>query len=280
MRNMGGLGSYLPTTFRTMWIATLAIAGIPPLAGFFSKDAILAVAFARGQAEPYWYLVWGLGAAAALLTAFYMARLMLYTFHGPNRTGDAERAHLAESPAVMTVPLVLLAVLTVLGGLANLPEGLPGAGWLGRWLEPAVGVAASMAGRPELGRSAELTLVGVAVVLAAAGLWLAWTRLKPEELRPAERAPAETGFAKLLAEKYRIDELYDAVVVRPVVWVSRNVFWKVLDEGAIDAAGVNGSALVARTVGWLGTRLQTGQVGVYVAVFVVGVLALLGALVR
>jgi NADH-quinone oxidoreductase subunit L len=280
MRNMGGLGAYLPTTFRTMWIATLAIAGIPPLAGFFSKDEILAAAFARGHGAPYWYLVWAFGAAAALLTAFYMARLMLYTFHGPNRTGEAERAHLAESPAVMTVPLVALAVLTVLGGLANLPAPLPFAGWLERWLDPVVAVGAGLAGSAELGRGTELTLIAVAVALAVLGLWLARTRLHPERLVPADRAPSESGFARLLAEKYRIDELYDAVLVRPLVWVSRNVFWKGVDAGAIDGAGVNGSATLAKTVGWLGTRLQTGQVGMYVVFFVLGVLALLGALTR
>jgi len=280
MRNMGGLRDYLPTTFRTMWIATLAIAGIPPLAGFFSKDEILASAFARGHGAPYWYLIWVLGAAGALLSAFYMTRLMLYTFHGPNRTGDAERAHLAESPAVMTVPLVALAALTVAGGLLNLPEGLPGAQWLHRWLEPVVGVPAALAGSAALGRGTEITLVVVAVALAVTGMWLAWTRLHPEQLVPADRAPAERGFAKLLAEKYHVDEIYDAVLVRPLLWVSRTVFWKGLDAGAIDGAGVNGSATLARTLGWLGTRLQTGQVGMYVAFFVLGVLALLGALSR
>ena len=281
MRNMGGLRAYLPTTFATMWIATLAIAGIPPLAGFFSKDEILASAFARGQGRgPYWYVIWLFGAAAALLTAFYMARLMLYTFHGPNRTGDAERPHLAESPAIMTVPLVALAALTVLGGVINLPDGLPGASWLHRWLEPVVGTATSIAGPAELGRGTQITLIVVAVALAVTGLWLAFTRLHPEQLVSADRAPAEQGFAKLLAEKYHVDEIYDVLIVRPLVWVSRNVLWKGLDAGAVDGAAVNGSATAAKTIGWLGTRLQTGQVGMYVAFFVIGVLALLGALAR
>src|SRR5258708_6378408 len=121
MRNMGGLREYLPVTAATMWIATLAIAGIPPLAGFFSKDEILASAFARGHGDPVWYVIWFMGAAGALLTAFYMTRLMRCTFHGPNRTGEQERHHLHESPRVMTVPLLALAALTVLGGLINLP---------------------------------------------------------------------------------------------------------------------------------------------------------------
>ena len=105
MRNMGGLARYLPWTCTLMWIATLAIAGIPPFSGFFSKDEILGAAFARGTAQPVWYVFWALGLGAALLTAFYMTRMMLYTFHGPNRTGEQERQHLHESPGVMTTAL-------------------------------------------------------------------------------------------------------------------------------------------------------------------------------
>src|SRR5207249_1751719 len=121
MRNMGGLARYMPWTATLMWIATLAIAGIPPLAGFFSKDEILGAAFARGAAQPAWFVFWGRGLAAALLTAFYMTRLMLYTFHGPNRTGDREREQLHEAPPLLTGPLVALGVLTVLGGALNIP---------------------------------------------------------------------------------------------------------------------------------------------------------------
>jgi len=282
MRNMGGLKRYLPKTFVTMWIATLAIAGIPPLAGFFSKDEILASVFTRGQQDPIWYLVWFLGAAGALLTAFYMTRLMLYTFHGPNRTGDAERPHLHESPAVMTTPLIVLAVLAALGGAINLPEFLPGSGWLHHWLEPVTAPGANLAGTAALHLSGamETTLILVAIAIAVTGIWLAWTRLKPEALVPAAEAPAETGFAKLLLEKYRVDELYDAVIVRPLVWLSRVVLWKGVDAGLVDGAGVNGSAFVARTLGWMGTRLQTGRVGLYVVFFVAGVLAVLSALTR
>src|SRR5206468_1936463 len=108
MRNMGGLARYMPWTAALMWIATLAIAGIPPFAGFFSKDEILGAAFAEAAVRPLWYAFWGMGLAAALLTAFYMTRLMLYTFHGPNRTGEREREHLHEAPPVMTGPLVVL----------------------------------------------------------------------------------------------------------------------------------------------------------------------------
>src|SRR5439155_20416562 len=122
-----------------MWIATLAIAGIPPFAGFFSKDEILGAAFAEATIRPLWYAFWAMGLAAALLTAFYMTRLMLYTFHGPNRTGERERAHLHEAPPVMTGPLALLGILTVLGGALNVPELFGGHAFLERWLEPVTG---------------------------------------------------------------------------------------------------------------------------------------------
>jgi NADH-quinone oxidoreductase subunit L len=178
------------------------------------------------------------------------------------------------------VPLVILAVLTAVGGLLNLPHFLPASGWLHHWLEPVVQSGAAMAGLVEVGLGTEFTLIAVAVAVAVGGIWLALTHLDTDALVAAERAPAETGFAKLLAEKYRVDELYDAVIVRPVVWVSRNVLWKVLDAGLVDGAAVNGSAFVARSLGWLGTRLQTGQVGMYVVFFVIGALAVLGALGR
>ena len=276
MRNMGGLMAYLPWTSRVMWVATLAIAGIPPLAGFFSKDEILGAAFARGAASPFYYLVWVFGLVAAFLTAFYMARLMLYTFHGPNRTGDLERPHLAEAPWVMTWPLVVLAGLAVLGGVLNLPH----VGTLHRWLEPVTERSAAFLPPLTPSTGLEVALMVLAAAIGAGGIWLATRMLKPASLTTPERAPAETGFAKLLLEKYRVDELYAAVVVRPIVWLARVVLWKGLDAGVIDTAGVNGSAAVARGLGWIGSRLQTGQVGTYVFFFVVGALAVLAALLR
>ncbi|HXY70441.1 MAG TPA: NADH-quinone oxidoreductase subunit L [Gemmatimonadales bacterium] len=276
MRNMGGLAAYLPWTSRVMWVATLAIAGIPPLAGFFSKDEILGAAFARGAASPFYYLVWAFGLAAAFLTAFYMARLMLYTFHGPNRTGDLERPHLAEAPWVMTWPLVVLAGLTVLGGALNLPH----VGTLHRWLEPVTEASAPYLPTLAPATGVEITLMVLAAAIGVGGIWLATRVLKPAALLTPERAPAETGFAKLLLEKYRVDELYRAVIVRPLVWLARVVLWKGVDAGVIDTAGVNGSAAVARGLGWIGSRLQTGQVGTYVVLFVVGAAAVLAALLR
>jgi len=275
MRNMGGLSRYMPWTTALMWIATLAIAGVPPLSGFFSKDEILTAAHARGYAEPAWLAFWGLGLLTALLTAFYMTRLMLYTFHGPNRTGEEAQKHLREAPWSMTGPLVVLGLLTVAGGLINVPELYHGNAWLHHWLEPLTQASAPLLPDVHLTPSTEWLLVGIAVATAVIGIVGAWRLLQPERLVPASQAPAERGFARVLRNKWYIDEIYDALIVRPIVWLSREVLWKQVDQRVIDGAAVNGAARGARALGWANRWLQTGQVGMYVAVFVVGVLLLL-----
>jgi NADH-quinone oxidoreductase subunit L len=295
MRNMGGLRKYMPVTFVLMWIATLAIAGIPPLSGFFSKDEILASVFARASgstlAEASWlgipgqgllYAIYALGLAAALLTAIYMTRMMIYTFHGPNRTGEEERKHLAEAPWVMTGPLVVLAVLSFFGGWLNLPHILPlgVTEMLEHWLEPVTGAATETitAGAPALPpANIEWMLIGAAVLIALLGITLAFWRLKPEKLVPAREAPEEQGFERVLANKWYVDEAYDAAVVRPVVGISRKVLWRGIDAGLIDGVFVNGAAYFARGIGWIGSQLQSGQAGAYAWGIVIGVLAVLGA---
>src|SRR5207244_1152483 len=169
MRNMGGLARHLPWTSTLMWVATLAIAGIPPFAGFFSKDQILSAAFSLGDVHPLWYVYWLLGLLTALLTAFYMTRLMLYTFHGPNRTGERESAHLHEAPWVMTGPLVVLAALSLAGGALNVPALLRGREWLEHWLEPVTAVAARLRPRIEVPHGTEWALVIAAVAAGWVG---------------------------------------------------------------------------------------------------------------
>jgi len=280
MRNMGGLARYMPWTAALMWMATLAIAGIPPFAGFFSKDEILGAAFAEAAVHPAWYAFWAMGIAAALLTAFYMTRLMLYTFHGPNRTGEHAGDHLHEAPPVMTGPLVVLGLLTVTGGALNIPELFHGHAFLEHWLEPVTSAAQRLRPAVELASSTEWALVAGAVLVAALGIVGAFRLLKPEALVPARLAPPETGLARLLWKKWYVDELYDAIIVRPVMWLSREVLWKIVDARIVDGLLVNGTAAASRAVGWLGSRLQTGEVGVYVVLFVIGVLAVVGAAVR
>jgi len=280
MRNMGGLARYMPWTAALMWIATLAIAGIPPFAGFFSKDEILGAAFAEAAVHPAWYAFWAMGIAAALLTAFYMTRLMLYTFHGPNRTGEREREHLHEAPPVMTGPLVVLGVLSVIGGALNIPELFGGNAFLEHWLEPVTSLARRLQPAVELAHRTEWALVVGAVLVAALGIVGAFRLLKPEALVPARLAPPETGLGRLLWKKWYVDELYDALIVRPVMWLSREVLWKIVDERIVDGLLVNGTAKAARAAGWLGSRLQTGEVGAYVVLFVLGVWAVIVAAVR
>ena len=280
MRNMGGLRQYMPWTFWLMTIATFAIAGVPPLSGFFSKDEILASAFARGAEMPVYYLFYALCVVAAFLTAFYMARLMAMTFLGENRTGGEERRHLNEAPWIMTGPLVVLGVLTVVGGVINLPAFVGGHHWLESWLEPVTAAAAAFA-KVELPHgSTELFLVGAAVLVGVVGLALGYRLTLARRISPAHEAAEDRGVARVLNRKYFVDELYDAAVVRPLVRLSRVVLWKGVDQGVIDGAAVNGSARLSRGLGWLGSRLQTGQVGVYLVLFLVGALWILRAVIR
>src|SRR5687767_4656776 len=294
MRNMGGLRKYMPWTFGLMWIATLAIAGIPPLSGFFSKDEILASFFARASgstlAQTSWlgipgstllYAIYAMGLAAALLTAIYMTRMMLYTFHGPNRSGDAERKHLSEAPRIMTIPLAVLGVLSVVGGVINLPAFVGSAGQkLHHWFEPVTGEASLRITHGEeahLALGTEILLIGLAVAIAVGGILYAFAKLKPAALVPKAESPESTGFERVLEHKYFVDEAYDRAIVKPVVGLSRRVLWRGMDAGLIDGLLVNGSAFLMRGFGWMGARLQSGQVGTYAWVLVIGVLAVLGA---
>jgi NADH-quinone oxidoreductase subunit L len=299
VRNMGGLKRYLPVTCVLMWIATLAISGIPPLSGFFSKDEILGSVFARAQgstlASASWlgiqgsailYIIYGIGLAAAFLTAVYMTRMMLYTFHGPNRTGTEEDKALHEAPWIMTGPLVVLGILTIVGGWLNLPEVITDIVPLGprealaHWLDPVVGGATAriIAGAPAVPTNTEEALIGTAVVIAVAGILFAMWFLKPASLPRKRDAVPEHGFEGVVAHKYYVDEGIDRVIVEPTYKVSRTFLWRIVDNGLIDGLFVNGSAALARAFGWLGSRLQTGNVGTYAWVLVVGVLAMLGAL--
>jgi NADH-quinone oxidoreductase subunit L len=297
MRNMGGLRRYLPITWVLMWIATLAITGIPPFSGFFSKDEILGAVFARAHgstlASATWlgipgstllYAIYGIGLTAALLTAIYMTRMMLYTFHGPNRTGAEEEKVLHEAPWVMTGPLVVLGILTVFGGWLNLPEVITNLVPLGptelfsHWLEPVVGSATSrVLGATHLDPSTEQALMGIAVAIAVVGIVFAIVRLRPSRVPRKRDAVPEHGFEGLVANKYYVDEGLDRAIVTPTYAISRNLLWRIIDNGLIDGLLVNGSAAVARGFGWIGSRLQTGNVGIYAWVLVVGVLAVLGA---
>ena len=292
MRNMGGLKKYMPITWATMWIATLAIAGVWPFAGFFSKDEIIwqAAAHAVGPFAGWYRLFWFLALAAAVLTAFYMTRLMIMTFHGENRTGEAARQHLREVPPVMWVPLAVLAVLSVVGGWVNVPEvirdlpvigWIPASEWLHEWLHPVTAAADGIlaANLPALSETAPLGGGAAAwaigsFVLAVAVILFASKWVGARDHRPATESPELTGFARVLNQKWYVDEVYDALVVRPIVSASR-ALWRVVDQGIIDGV-VNGLGQATRVVGWAGSKLQTGQLNTYAFAVAIGVLILLG----
>ena len=280
MRNMGGLRRYLPWTFWLMLIATFAIAGVPGLSGFFSKDEILAAAFGRGQTHPIWLVFWGMAMLAAFMTAFYMMRLIAMTFLGENRTGAAEQEYLHDAPPVMTGPLVILGILSVVGGLINLPAFAGGHHALETWLEPVMAAAQAVMPVEMPHGTTEWLLIAAAVTVALIGLLLGWRTTLARPIPVAATAPPETGFARVLFRKYYVDEIYDALIVRPLVGISRLVLWKGVDQGLIDGVGANGSASLARGLGWIGSRLQSGQLGFYMVVFLVGAVWLLRAVVR
>jgi NADH-quinone oxidoreductase subunit L len=222
-----------------------------------------------------------MGVIAALLTAFYMARLMAMTFLGENRTGEQERHHLHDAPLVMTGPLVVLGILSAVGGILNLPPFLGGGAALEHWLEPVTAPAAHFFGLEMPHGRTEFFLVGAAVAIGVIGLvagW--WFTLRRGRILPAAQSPAERGLARLVYRKYYVDEIYDRLIVRPLVWMSRFVLWRGVDQGLVDGAAVNGTARISRGLGWVGSRLQTGQVGVYIVLFLVGALWVLHTVAR
>jgi NADH-quinone oxidoreductase subunit L len=291
MRNMGGLRRYMPITFATMWIGTLAISGVWPFAGFFSKDEIIwmTAAHAVGPFEPWFRAFWIMAFAAALLTAFYMTRMMIMTFHGPNRTGERERGFLHEVSPIMWVPLVVLAALSAVGGWINVPTPiaempvfgwLPHSHWLHDWLHP-ITEGAEYIFAANVGELREVSPFGGGEAFWAAISFLVATAvvagtsyvLMRRRYVPAEQAVPPRGLGRILYNKWYVDEAYDAVIVRPIVASSRAA-WRWIDQGLIDGA-VNGLGHASRAFGWVGSRLQTGQLNTYAFATVLGVLLLL-----
>jgi NADH-quinone oxidoreductase subunit L len=277
MLKMGGLKKKLPLTYWTFLIGALAISGIPPLAGFFSKDAILAGAAVQGQ----WFF-WTVGWITAGITAFYMFRAVYLTFHGEFRGTHEQEHHLHESPPVMTGPLVILALGAVTAGWVGIPKVLAlGADldWFTRFLAP---VRARLAGpepvEHDLGMAADLTLIALSVAIALGGILLArriYSRGPEAERSWAERFP---GLYRLLAHKYYVDEIYDALIVRPLAALSR-FFWKVVDSIVIDGT-IRGGAFLAELAGDIGKFTTTGNVRNYALYFFLGVVLLFWWLVR
>jgi NADH-quinone oxidoreductase subunit L len=272
MRKMGGLKSRLPVTYWTFLVATLAIAGIPPLAGFFSKDAILAGVFEHER-----YVLWGIGLFTAGLTAFYMFRLVSLTFEGRFRGTAEQEHHLHESPPSMTVPLVILAALSMVGGWIGLPKVIgENADKFGAFLSPILLPLAPTAESAEhaLSRGTEWLLIGISVAAAVAGLLIARSWYVRREGRPAERLAASfPGLYRLVADKFRVDEIYGALIVRPFDWLAR-ALWKVVDVLLIDGI-LNAGAFLVELAGDALRFLQTGNVRNYALTLFLGLVALM-----
>ncbi len=314
MRQMGGLRKYLPYTFLCMTTATFAISGLPPFAGFFSKDRILWSAWSSGE-----HVLWLVGVITAGMTSFYMFRLWFLTFFGkyrgpnPETAGhghdadaqhaghagavhDAQDAHATggshghgaphESPWVMVVPLLILALLSLVGGWIGVPHSLAGSDHFDHFLSPvfhsgAAVPAAESAAAPaeeEGSSTTELIFTGISVSIAAIGfllaLWLYF--LKPE--MPDRIAKAFGGFYTLVLNKYKIDELYGAVIIQPIIALSTNVFWKGIDRGLIDGA-VDGSAAGAQETSDALRHMQSGNIRSYAGWVAVGACAVIAFMV-
>jgi NADH-quinone oxidoreductase subunit L len=264
LRKMGGLRKQIPWTYWTMLLATLAIAGAPGFSGFFSKDSIL---FHTFEGERGGALLYALGLLTALLTAFYMFRLVFLAFHDAPRF-DGKKIHVHESPKNMLGPLAALAVLSVVGGWLAAPAFFGGADRFEEFLGPAMGQAKTAEGTSAAG-SLELQLAAVAVGIALTGFLVAWWFYLRRKDTPDRLAKSLPGAYTLLLNKYYVDELYAAIIVRPLVWISTRVLWNTVDEGAIDGS-VNGLADGAQGVGERVRRVQSGNTRSYAAWVVVG----------
>ena len=292
MRHMGGLRTKIPWTFWTMTMATFAISGFPPFAGFFSKDAILW----RAYSGPYGsWVYWVIGLFTAFLTAFYMFRLWFLTFFG-NYRGAAEELHghaehaghgahlgreehghggIHESPPIMLAPLVILAVLSVVGGWIGWPTVLGGSNYFDKFLEPALHVTAPGASAGELSESAqtqatehseqgakEVVFTTISVVAAGLGLLLAWLLYYRRPELPQRIADRLDGLYHAVVNKYYVDEFYAAVFVKPLVEGSSRILWHGVDQGLIDSS-INSSADGAREFSDAVRHMQSGNLRSY-----------------
>jgi len=274
MRNMGGLKKFTPVTFATFLVATIAIAGIPPFAGFFSKDEILWNTFNNGHP-----VLWAIGLVAAGLTAFYMFRLLFMTFFGDFRGSAEEQSQLHESPAVMTVPLMILAVLAAVGGFVGIPE-LFATNQIHHFLnEVFVGSGAmhlehaAEHGGHHAHAALEIGLMVVSVVVALTGILVAhhFYRRRPEV--PARLAERFAGIHKLVYNKYFVDELYEKIIINPLRALC-NFFYNIGDSLLVEGA-VNGSARLVDGIGAIVRLLQTGSVRHYLLGMLAGAVVMI-----
>lgn len=264
IRKMGGLKKYMPTTYFTFLIGSLAIAGIPPLAGFFSKDQILGSAFGHSP------LLWALGLIGALMTAFYMFRLLFLTFHGEFRGTEDQKSHLHESPSLMTIPLIVLAVLSVIGGWVGIPELLGGNNFVVEFLAPVIKVPAA---EHTVSHTTEYILMGISTVSVLAMIALAFVMFVKNKKVPSTNETEYSPTHKLLYKKYFIDEIYNGLFVKPMLWLSE-ITHKLLEVKILD--GFVNSWGKGVKQGSSGLKLiQNGSISYYLFAMVIGMIIFL-----
>jgi NADH-quinone oxidoreductase subunit L len=267
MRKMGGLKGKIKVTFITMLVGTIAIAGIPPFSGFFSKDEILAAAFAHSTT---FYVV---GVITAGLTSFYMFRMMYLTFWGKFRGTHEQEHHLHESPANMTIPLIILAILSAIAGMIGVPAVMGGHHELGAYLAPVFEQSTKLLGEHELSHNTEWILMGTSVLIALLALGYAYSKYVSGNHVPVSDEEERPTLANLSYHKFYIDELYDKVIRKPLDAISV-FFYKVVEQLGIDGF-VNGLGKGTLETSKGLRLLQTGNVGFYIFMMVVGIIAIL-----
>jgi len=267
MRKMGGLKSKLPITFWTMLIGTIAISGIPPFAGFFSKDEILAHTFTYSKS------MYAIGVITAMFTSFYMFRMLYLTFWGKFRGTHEQEHHLHESPASMTIPLIVLAILSVVGGFIGVPESLGGHHLLGQYLSPVFKDSAELVKEVASSNQTEIVLMVISVAGALIALIYAYVRYVKNAHVPVSDEEERPALASLSYHKFYIDELYDAIIRRPLDFLS-DFFYRVIDKLGIDGI-VNGLGKGTIEASRGLRLLQTGNVGYYIFMMVVGIISIL-----
>ncbi|HQQ93424.1 MAG TPA: NADH-quinone oxidoreductase subunit L [Bacteroidia bacterium] len=262
IRKMGGLKGKIRITFLTMFTGTIAISGIPPFSGFFSKDEILAHSYEHNK------VYWVLGMIASMLTAFYMFRMLFLTFYGRFRGSAAQEHHLHESPPSMTIPLIVLAALSVLGGVLGMPEIWGMNNWMHHFLEPVI-----LRQVPStLSHETEWTLMALAVTAALAVIYLTYMIYRRYGITPALREEELKPWQKLLYHKYYVDELYEALVRKPLDALAV-VFHKFIDLQVIDTI-VNGVGGFVKSTGSAIRLIQNGHISLYVVSMALGLIGI------
>ena len=268
IRKMGGLKSGLQKTFLVFLIATFAISGLPPFSGFFSKDEILAHAFDANK------LLWILGFLGALMTAFYMFRLLYLTFYGKFRGTEEQKNHLHESPNIMMIPLIILAVLSLFGGFIGVPEFLGGGNSINAFLSPVFEHSLKlMQSEKPLGTSTEWIITIVTSLSVILSITFAWFRFVKKENVPAENATGLNPLENTLLHKYYIDEIYETIIENPVMWMSK-IFHEIIDIKGIDKL-VNQLGKFVMFTGDKARLLQAGTIGFYLIAMVFSIIGIL-----